>query len=249
MVSKKRRPEGVSAFLRLVPANLAIVTSAIAFWAMLPALARAQTNIDQGKPPSEIFANDCAVCHKTTRGLANGKNSLVLQGFLREHYTASREQAAALAAYVLGAGGNGPAPPPAAAQKPGTEHAKSTVEEPKTAARPAKPEQETPAAGTKPGEQGPGVPTQRPAGRHEGLPATVARGKPEPEMPPSAQEPAAVIASPAAIEPPSAAHASSSAQGLGSAPSQDASPTTSVAAPAESQPGDIAPVPRDNIPD
>ena len=30
----------------------------------------------------------------------------MLTGFLREHYTSSREQAAALAAYVLGAGGS-----------------------------------------------------------------------------------------------------------------------------------------------
>ena len=33
--------------------------------AMFPALARAQVNIDQGKSPAEIFANDCAACHKT----------------------------------------------------------------------------------------------------------------------------------------------------------------------------------------
>ena len=72
--------------------------------------ARAQTNIDRGKPPSELFANYCAVCHKTTRGLATGRNSLTLSLFLREHYATSREQAAALAAYVISAGGNAPAP-------------------------------------------------------------------------------------------------------------------------------------------
>src|SRR5580658_1796678 len=77
---------------------------------LVPAIAQAQVNIDQGKPASEIFESDCATCHKTARGLANGKNSLMLSGFLREHYTASRDQAAALAAYVLGAGGNAPAP-------------------------------------------------------------------------------------------------------------------------------------------
>ena len=106
-------------FRRLAPYRLGIGGRA----AMIPAMARAQTNIDQGKPPSEIFANDCAVCHKTTRGLANGKNSFMLSGFLREHYTASREQAAALAAYVLGAGGSGPAQAPG--QKPGPERAKA----------------------------------------------------------------------------------------------------------------------------
>ena len=65
-------------------------------------MAHAQTNIDQGKTPSQIFANDCAACHKPTRALANGKNRFALTEFLREHYTTSREQAAALAAYVLG---------------------------------------------------------------------------------------------------------------------------------------------------
>jgi len=46
--------------------------------ALVPAMAQAQTNIDQGKPASELFANYCAVCHKSTRGLANGRSSLTL---------------------------------------------------------------------------------------------------------------------------------------------------------------------------
>ena len=71
---------------------------------MGPAIADAQTNIDQGKTPAQIFASNCAGCHKPTRRLAHGKNRFVLTEFLREHYTTSREQAAGLAAYVLGAG-------------------------------------------------------------------------------------------------------------------------------------------------
>ena len=134
--------------------------------AIFPALAQAQVNIDQGKSPAEIYSSDCATCHKTPRGLAAGKNSLMLSAFLREHYTASRDQAAALAAYVLGAGGAEPAPK----QKPDVEHARAEepkAGEPKTAAHPvrasAKPEEEQ-AAETgrsqargpsgKPGEQG-----------------------------------------------------------------------------------------------
>ena len=123
--------------------------------------ARAQTNIDQGKTPAEIFANACVVCHKTTRGLANGKNSLMLSSFLQEHYTASRAQAGALAAYVLASGGSGPAPPATAAQKPNADHARTAVEEPKngepkSAAHPlpqtAKRE-EVPAAAKPPGQK------------------------------------------------------------------------------------------------
>src|SRR5215467_6637274 len=75
-------------------------------------LALSQTNIDQGKPASELFANYCAVCHKSTRGLANGRSSLTLSLFLREHYATSGQQAAALAAYVISAGGNAPAAKP-----------------------------------------------------------------------------------------------------------------------------------------
>jgi mono/diheme cytochrome c family protein len=80
----------------------------------------------QGKTPAQIFANDCAACHKPTRALANGKNRFALTEFLREHYTTSREQAAGLAAYVLGAGFGA---------KPANEPPKST-----------KAEEETPAA-------------------------------------------------------------------------------------------------------
>ena len=70
---------------------------------LAPAWAYAQTNIDQGKTPAQIFASACAECHKATRALASGKNSATLTDFLQEHYTTSRGQAAALAAYVLSA--------------------------------------------------------------------------------------------------------------------------------------------------
>src|SRR5580658_2000053 len=72
---------------------------------LIPALCQAQTSIDQGKSPAEIFSNDCATCHKSARGLANGRGSSGLASFLVEHYTASKDQAASLAAYVMGAGG------------------------------------------------------------------------------------------------------------------------------------------------
>ena len=98
--------------------------AAVAF-AMFPTMALAQVNIDQGKSAADIFSSVCTACHKTPRGLAAGKNSLMLSAFLREHYTASSDQASALAAYVLGAGGAEPAPK----QKPEVEHARA--EEPK----------------------------------------------------------------------------------------------------------------------
>ena len=62
--------------------------------------AGAQENLDAGKTPAQLFASDCAICHKTTQGLSKPGGLFGLQGFLREHYTASKETAAAIAGYV-----------------------------------------------------------------------------------------------------------------------------------------------------
>ena len=62
--------------------------------------AAAQENLDSGKTPAELYAQDCAICHKSPRGLAQTGGILGVQAFLREHYTASREAAAAIAAYL-----------------------------------------------------------------------------------------------------------------------------------------------------
>jgi hypothetical protein len=206
--------------------------------ALVPAVAQAQVNIDQGKSPAEIFANDCAACHKSTRGLASGKNSLMLATFLREHYTASRAQASALAAYVLGAGGGETLKP---GQKPGPERAK--LEEPK--GRPvqqsAKPEVEAPTAKLQPPAGEETKPEEQPGGAR---PASALHGrkneKNERDATPTPPEPAAVVAAPAAgVMPPT--------ENSEANPAARAGPTTSAAAPAE--PADGEPVPRDNIPD
>jgi hypothetical protein len=78
--------------------GIAPVIAVLALCAGAPAAA--QENLDQGKSAAQLFASDCAVCHKTTNGLAKGAGILGLKAFLREHYTASVESAAALAAYV-----------------------------------------------------------------------------------------------------------------------------------------------------
>ena len=73
------------------------------FAVLAPAIAQAQqTNLDQGKSASQLFAGSCAECHKAARGLAKGKSADAVAAFLREHYTTGRDQAAALAAYVVG---------------------------------------------------------------------------------------------------------------------------------------------------
>ena len=155
------------------------------FMALLPAMAQAQTNIDQGKSPAEIFANDCATCHKSARGLANGRGSSGLASFLVEHYTASKDQAAALAAYVMGAGGGEAAP--ARGPKPGAAPDRNRASAEPAPSRPAeKPDQAPPAAG----RQGP-------------QPATASRNRRnEPASAPPTQQPAAVVAEPAPSSPP-----------------------------------------------
>ena len=212
--------------------------------AAVPVLVHAQTNIDQGKSAAEIFANDCATCHKGARGLANGKNSLTLSAFLREHYTASREQAATMAAYVLGAGGDSA---PARGQKPGTDHARATVEEPKNSEpKVTEPKITEPKITNPVAEPSSAVSPQRPGlAAREMRPLPTRAHRQEPDSAPSVREPAAAAAAPAANETPGPGETPSPAP----APNRDNSSTTSAAVPADSQPGDVAPVPRDDIPD
>ncbi len=230
---------------------------------LAPAMAQAQTNLDQGKSASQIFAAACAECHKAPHGLANGKNSATVTEFLSEHYTTSRQQAAALAAYVLG--GRGGEPIGAAAQGPGkktsVEHGKASAEESKPtkrqAQKPAKPEEGTSAnakpqepadADAKPNEEAsPGEtpsslnPIMRPEGGQR--PATATRNRRNKE--PKTLEPAAVAHVPAgAITEPSRLDT----------PPREAAPAAmpSAAAPtgsASGGSGENAPVPRDDVPD
>jgi outer membrane biosynthesis protein TonB len=73
----------------------------IGFLALVVAgAATAQENLDEGKTPAQLYEADCAICHKTTRGLSRVGGIGGLESFLREHYTASRESAAAIASYL-----------------------------------------------------------------------------------------------------------------------------------------------------
>jgi hypothetical protein len=87
--------------------------------AILAGGAWAQENLDQGKSGAQLFASDCAICHKTSAGLSKG-HVLGLEGFLQQHYTASRESAAAIAAYVNATDKGPAAPAPTRAAKKGS---------------------------------------------------------------------------------------------------------------------------------
>jgi len=80
--------------IRTFPLALGI----LALYCVGPAFA--QENLDSGKTGAQLYASDCAICHKTPAGLTKNSGIMGLDGFLREHYTASRESAGAIAAYL-----------------------------------------------------------------------------------------------------------------------------------------------------
>lgn len=65
-------------------------------------------NLDAGKSASQIFSSTCAVCHRSQRGLLKTVQPGALPGFLREHYTTSRDMAGQLSAYLLSNGATDP---------------------------------------------------------------------------------------------------------------------------------------------
>src|SRR5689334_1438401 len=64
----------------------------------------AQEDLNRGKTAVQLYASDCVDCHKNPRALGNRDNPGSLSAFLRVHYTASRESAAAIAAYLVSLG-------------------------------------------------------------------------------------------------------------------------------------------------
>ena len=60
----------------------------------------AQGNLDQGKTAAQLYASDCANCHKSPQSVSSTKWFFGLESFLTEHYTSSRQSAAVLAAYL-----------------------------------------------------------------------------------------------------------------------------------------------------
>jgi mono/diheme cytochrome c family protein len=95
--------------------------------AALTATVASAQNLDAGKPVEKLFADGCATCHRSPRGLAKGRFSLTLSWFLKDHYATSSDTAKALAAYLESVD----TPPPRAAAKPGAKPSRSTPRPPK----------------------------------------------------------------------------------------------------------------------
>ena len=62
--------------------------------------AGAQENLDAGKTPQKLFAEGCATCHRSARGLSKGRFSFTLYLFLQKHYASNSSSAWALTSYL-----------------------------------------------------------------------------------------------------------------------------------------------------
>jgi len=80
--------------------SVPLVIGALALF--IASSAGAQENLDKGKTAAQLYAADCAICHKSPQSVTQTPGLFGLESFLREHYTASRESAARIAAYLSG---------------------------------------------------------------------------------------------------------------------------------------------------
>jgi hypothetical protein len=67
------------------------------YWLIAPAIAQ---NLDQGKSGARLFADSCATCHHSARGLAKNRVRLTLFLFLKDHYSTGSGSAWELASYL-----------------------------------------------------------------------------------------------------------------------------------------------------
>ena len=157
---------------------------AVAFVLVLGVPLRAQESLDSGKTPAQLFASDCAVCHKSPKGLARPAMMSGLEEFLRQNYTASRQSAAAIAGYLRAAGA-APVPPPRAAKRTPKGEDKAKGEKKPDAAKADEGKPATPAAEPKAPEPKAAEPKPAEPKPAESKPA---EPKPEPKAEPKPAE-------------------------------------------------------------
>ena len=78
--------------------RLAIGSLALCF----ASLAGAQESLEQGKTAAQLYAANCASCHKSPQSVTKATGTFGLESYLREHYTPSPQSAAIIAAYLEG---------------------------------------------------------------------------------------------------------------------------------------------------
>jgi hypothetical protein len=94
------------------------LAAVIVLVALAPINAAAQ-NLEAGKSPGQLFSSTCSACHRSPRGLLRTVPPPSLPGFLREHYTTSRDMAQQLSGFLIANGAADPrAKPQDARQEP-----------------------------------------------------------------------------------------------------------------------------------
>jgi mono/diheme cytochrome c family protein len=96
--------------------ELGRILAALGIIAVLTGTAANAQNLDQGKSASKLFADSCATCHRSARGLAKGRFNFTLYLFLKEHYASNPDTASALASYLDSVDSNQRGPSRAAAR-------------------------------------------------------------------------------------------------------------------------------------
>jgi hypothetical protein len=112
--------------------------------------ARAQSNLDAGKSPAQIFSDTCNACHRSPRELKPSS-----AGFLREHYTTGGREAAAMAGYLASVGSD---PRAVQQRKPPVLGAGKEAPPSETASKPAQSQAPQPSQTVPPGLQPQTVP-------------------------------------------------------------------------------------------
>jgi hypothetical protein len=163
-------------------------TSRAVSWAIGIALsaagasAQAQSNLDAGKSPAQIFLDTCNVCHRSPREIKR-----TTPAFLREHYTTGLREATAMAAYLASVGsdpravqqrrpptmgaGQAPAAETAAARPPAA--ASQDTDQSKSDTQAALPASSAPTTAEQAKPAAPGARSRRPSESMEfGLPSS-----------------------------------------------------------------------------
>ena len=102
-----------------------VVALGAGLWALVAGSVAAQENLDAGKSGAQLFAANCAMCHKSPRGLAKSAGGLFgVEGFLKEHYTSSSASASRIADYLRSVDQGAPASERTRSAKPRTDEEK-----------------------------------------------------------------------------------------------------------------------------
>jgi mono/diheme cytochrome c family protein len=108
-----------------------------AFASLTCSAAGAQENLDAGKSAPKLFAESCAACHRSARGLAKGRFSFTLYLYLQKHYASNASSAWALTSYLESVDAGKRSPTRAAAAQPAPAHAsQSSTWTPRSLLRP-----------------------------------------------------------------------------------------------------------------